>query len=200
MSYKKNKNDLDKCYWETKYAKNSIGWDIGYLSTPLESYFKQLTNKSLKILIPGAGNSYEAEYLHKLKFSNVHVMDIALQPILNLKSRVPTFPDDNLIQTDFFSHNDTYDLIVEQTFFCSFHPRKRVEYVKKMADLLGDKGKLIGVFFDFKLIEEGPPFGGSLNEYLQLFSTLFNIKTLERCHNSIKPRLGNELFFIFEKK
>ena len=69
-----------------------------------------------------------------------------------------------------------------------------------MYSLLEEKGKLIGLFFDFKLTEEGPPFGGSLNEYLKLFSTHFNIKTLERCHNSIKPRFGRELFFIFEKK
>jgi len=196
----KSKKDLDKQYWETKYSENSIGWDIGYTSIPLEKYFKQLTNKNLKILIPGAGNSYEAEYLHKNKFTNVNVMDIALQPLLNLKSRVPAFPNENLIQTDFFNHKETYDLIIEQTFFCSFNPNKRAEYVKKMADLLNDKGKLIGLLFDFELSEEGPPFGGSLNEYLQLFSPLFNIKTLERCHNSIKPRFGNELFFIFEKK
>lgn len=32
---------------------------------PLKVYFDQLTNKDLKILIPGGGNSHEAEYLLK---------------------------------------------------------------------------------------------------------------------------------------
>ena len=69
-----------------------------------------------------------------------------------------------------------------------------------MLSLLLPKGKLIGLFFQFLLTEVGPPFGGSKDEYLKLFSAYFDIKTLETAYNSIKPREGNELFFIFTKK
>lgn len=200
MNYKKNKNDLHKNYWENKYEEESTGWDIGSISTPLKNYFNQLDSKDLKILIPGAGNSYEAEYLFKEGFKNIDVMDIALQPLQNLKKRTPLFPEENLIQQDFFNATKKYDLIIEQTFFCALHPNTRSKYVKKMADLLEIEGKLVGLLFDFELTEKGPPFGGSLNEYLDLFSKYFTIKTLEKCYNSIKPRLGRELFFIFEKK
>jgi len=200
MNYKKNSTDLHKGYWENKYLKNSIGWDIGYVSTPLKEYFNQLTNKDLKILIPGAGNSYEAEYLYRNGFINIDVIDFALSPLQNIKERITTFPNEQLIQKDFFKHRKKYDLIVEQTFFCSLHPDNRLNYVKKIASLLEKKGKLIGLFFDFELTSEGPPFGGSLKEYLQLFSEKFNIITIDKCYNSIKPRLGRELFFIFEKK
>ena len=68
-----------------------------------------------------------------------------------------------------------------------------------MNDLLVRKGKLVGLLFDFELTEKGPPFGGSSTEYLNLFAEKFKNITLERCYNSIKPRNGNELFFIFEK-
>jgi methyl halide transferase len=200
MNYKKNSNNLDKNFWEHKYAKEDIGWDLGVISTPLKVYFNQLTNKELKILIPGAGNSYEAAYLHSQGFITIDVIDIVLQPLKSLKKRVPSFPKNNLIQTDFFNHNKKYDLIVEQTFFCALHPSQRKKYVKKMASLLEEKGKLIGLLFDVEITNEGPPFGGSLNEYLQLFSKQFNIKVLDKCYNSIKPRIGRELFFIFEKK
>jgi len=200
MNYKKDSNELYQNYWENQYQKEATGWDIGAISTPLEVYFNQLATKNLTILIPGAGNSYEAEYLHKQGFKNVDVIDFALQPLKNLKSRVPTFPKKSLIQKDFFVHEKKYDLIIEQTFFCALHPTLRTNYVKKMYDLLGKKGKLAGLFFDIELTEEGPPFGGEFKEYVQLFSTHFNIKTLDKCHNSIKPRLGKELFFIFEKK
>jgi hypothetical protein len=47
-----------------------------------------------------------------------------------------------------------------------------------MASLLNPKGKLVGLLFDFPLTTEGPPFGGSTSEYLNLFSDKFNIKTL----------------------
>lgn len=194
------KQKLNKEYWENKYAKKEIGWDIGAISTPLETYFNQLSNKDLKILIPGAGNSYEAEYLQKQGFTNVDVIDIVKQPLQNLKKRVPLFPENNLIHADFFNHTKKYNLIVEQTFFCALHPTLRQKYVKKMASLLEDKGKLAGLLFDIDFAEDGPPFGGSLDEYLELFSPYFKIITLEKCHNSIKPRLGSELFFIFEKK
>ena len=200
MNYKKNSSDLHQKYWENTYNKQATGWDIGSISTPLKEYFKQLSNKELKILIPGAGNSYEAEYLHLQGFNNIDVLDIAIQPLENFKKRVPSFLKKNLLQMDFFELNKKYDLIVEQTFFCALHPSLRQKYVEKIVSLLGVKGKLVGLFFDTELTEEGPPFGGDLNEYLQLFSTYFNIKTLDKCHNSIKPRFGRELFFIFEKK
>jgi thiopurine S-methyltransferase len=200
MIYKTKINDLNKTYWENKYKNNLTGWDIGGISLPLKTYFEQITTKDIDILIPGAGNSYEAEYLHTNSFKSVDVIDIATQPLKNLKARVASFPKENLIQKNFFNHTKKYDLIVEQTFFCSLHPDARVEYAQKMANLLKKQGKLIGLFFDFELTEQGPPFGGSFIEYTKLFTPYFNIKILERCYNSIKPRFGRELFFIFEKK
>ena len=191
---------FNKAYWEHKYEKNKTGWDIGYASTPLVAYFEQLTNKNLRILIPGGGNCYEAEYLYEKGFTNVFVIDIARQPLLNLKNRFPDFPEDHLINDDFFNHNSTYDLIIEQTFFCALDPLLRINYVDKMNNLLTEKGKLVGLLFNFELTTSGPPFGGSFTEYTQLFYTKFKLLTFEKCTNSIKPRFGRELFFIFEKK
>jgi len=69
-----------------------------------------------------------------------------------------------------------------------------------MHNLLKENGKLAGVLFSFPLTEQGPPFGGSVEEYQELFSEKFLFKTLESCYNSIKPRENNELFIIFHKK
>ncbi|MDP3357710.1 MAG: SAM-dependent methyltransferase [Lutibacter sp.] len=194
------KTRFDKTYWENKYLENATGWDIGYASAPLTDYFNQLRDIELKILIPGGGNCYEAEYLFEQGFENIFVIDIAEQPLKNLKARFPDFPDNHLIHDDFFNHQGKYDLIMEQTFFCALDPAMRQKYADKMAGLLTENGKLAGLLFDFELTEDGPPFGGSMAEYLPLFSQKFTIKKLERCYNSIKPRNGRELFFIFEKK
>ncbi|OGS69861.1 MAG: SAM-dependent methyltransferase [Flavobacteria bacterium RIFCSPLOWO2_12_FULL_35_11] len=194
------KTRFDKTYWESKYNAEATGWDIGYASAPLVDYFIQLTNKEIKILIPGGGNCYEAEYLFEQGFKNIFVIDIVEQPLKNLKARFPDFPDNQLIHDDFFNHEGKYDLIVEQTFFCALDPVLRKKYADKMYDLLAEKGKLVGLLFDYELTEAGPPFGGSSTEYLQLFSEKLTIKKLERCYNSIQPRAGRELFFIFEKK
>lgn len=191
--------ELDKTFWENRYQNQQTGWDIGSVSEPLRVYIDTLQNTSISILIPGAGNSYEAEYLFKKGFKNVDVIDIAAQPLKNLQARVPEFPKENLFQTDFFDWNKTYDLILEQTFFCAITPALRPAYAKKMTQLLRPNGKLAGVLFDFPLTENGPPFGGSSEEYQNYFEPYFNIKKLETCYNSIKPREGNELFIIFEK-
>ena len=58
----------------------------------------------------------------------------------------------------------------------------------------------MGLLFDFPLGVEGPPFGGSVNEYINIFSKFFNIKILEKSYNSIPDRNGKELFVKFEKK
>ena len=191
---------FDSQYWTAKYEANQLGWDMGLVSPPLKEYADQLFNKEISILIPGAGNSYEAEYLHNIGFSNVDVLDISPAPLENLRSRIPDFPQERLIRSDFFEWQKSYDLILEQTFFCAIEPRLRKAYVKKMHELLNPKGKLVGLFFDFPLTESGPPFGGSFEEYTNSFEKWFHIQVLERCYNSIKPRSGNELFLIFEKK
>lgn len=194
----------DQDYWTTRYQEERTGWDIGYPSTPLKEYIDQLGDKTISILIPGAGNAYEAEYLWQKGFQNVYVMDISKFPIKQFQKRNPDFPNEQLLLEDFFKHEVQYDLIFEQTFFCSFVPtdENRKRYVAHMAKLLKPDGKLVGVWFDIPLTGdlEKRPFGGDKNLYLKYLSSYLKTITFERCHNSIPPRAGNELFGIFTKK
>lgn len=191
-------NKINKSYWEERYKNHKIGWNIGFVSTPLKTYFDQIKDKSIKILIPGAGNSYEAEYLWKNGFKNVYVLDFAQQPLENFKIRVPNFPETQLLHLNFFELEESFDLIIEQTFFCALNPNLRSNYVTKINQLLKANGKVVGLLFNFELTESGPPFGGDIIEYKSLFKTNFDIKILEPSINSIKERQGKELFFIFE--
>ncbi|MEO2062018.1 MAG: SAM-dependent methyltransferase [Christiangramia sp.] len=192
--------DSNKNFWEKRYEENRTGWDIGEISTPLKNYIDQLQDQDLKILIPGGGNSYEAEYLFQNGFKNVHVVDIASQPLQNLKNRVPDFPESQLHHENFFSHQENYDLILEQTFFCALQPKIRASYAEKVSELLEENGKIAGILFNFEFTNDGPPFGGSKDEYLTYFSPYFKIDIFEECYNSIPPRQGKELFFKFSKK
>ena len=184
----------NQIYWKEQYKNNRIGWDIGYVSTPIKEYIDQLTDKSIKILIPGAGNAYEAEYLHKRGFGSVYVLEYADEPINNFLKRVPAFPKKHIVKQNFFMHQGQYDLIIEQTFFSSLKPESRIEYRNKMFDLLKMNGKLIGLLFELDFGHDFPPFGGSKKEYQKLFSNKFKIEILETAYNSIKPRSNNELF------
>ncbi|MCD8528615.1 MAG: TPMT family class I SAM-dependent methyltransferase, partial [Chitinophagales bacterium] len=130
---------------------------------------------------------------------NIYVVDWAQSALQNLLKRVPTFPKNHLLKTDFFKINESFDLIVEQTFFCALTPNLRQEYVNKMYELLNKNGKLVGLLFNIPLNTDHPPYGGNKEEYVDLFSEKFKIKTMQTAYNSIKPRMGNELFFIAQK-
>jgi methyl halide transferase len=189
---------LSDQFWNNRYCDQTTGWDLGEVSPPIKAYVDQLMNKDLKILIPGCGHAYEAEYLFKQGFKNVFVLDFATMAIENFKKRVPDFPEEQMIIGDFFKQNDAYDLIIEQTLFCAIDPGLRAKYAQKCADLLCKNGKLVGLFFD-REFEGGPPFGGNKEEYYSYFKDYFKRISFEKCYNSIGPRSGSELFAILEK-
>ena len=195
-----NRIDLNQEFWDNRYINKDTGWDIGEVSPPIKAYIDQLNNKELKILIPGCGNAYEAEYLFKNGFKNVFVIDISNLALQEFKNRVPDFPDNHLICGDFFEHNNSYDLIIEQTFFCAINPQLRDNYAIHSAKILKPNGKLVGLLFNDPLNTDHPPFGGNKSVYISHFEPYFNIEIMETSYNSIKPRSGRELFIKLIKK
>lgn len=194
------RSEFTNTYWNQRYEQGLTGWDIGYPSPPIVSYFSQVVSLDSKILFPGAGNGYEAAYLYKKGFSNVYIADYAIEAICNFRKNNPDFPDDQILHIDFFKLEGTFDFIVEQTFFCALHPNQRFSYVLKMKSLLANTGKVIGLLFATEFANDGPPFGGNKEMYQTMFSKHFKIKTMEMCYNSIPSRQNNEFFFILKFK
>ena len=159
----------------------------------LKHYIDQLTNQTIRILIPGCGNGYEAEYLWRKGFKNTFVVEISELAIESFKNRCPEFPESNIIHADFFDLDSTYDLILEQTFFCALLPDLRTEYVNQMKKVLRKEGELVGVLFNRSFIN-GPPFGGNIETYKRLFSAHFTTLIMSDCYNSAIPRQGSEIF------
>ncbi|MGA9650295.1 methyltransferase [Pedobacter sp.] len=187
-------------YWDGRYRSENTGWDLGRVSPPIYEYFRQIESKDISILIPGCGNSYEAEALLSLGFENITLID--LSPTLTDNLRQKFSSGDNHIEIltgDFFDHRGKYDIIVEQTFFCAIDTAMRSHYVKKAHELLTDKGKLIGLLFD-RSFASSPPFGGTLEEYITLFAGHFVTRHMERCYNSVTSRDGYELFISLVKR
>ncbi len=169
---------FDKSYWSDRWANKETGWDLGMVSPPIKDYIDSQQDKSQRILIPGCGNAYEAEYLWSIGFDNTFVIDIAKEAVSNLKNKVPEKFHSQIICGDFFEHNSSYDLILEQTFFCTFPVLSRSRYVEKIYDLLNDKGILAGLLFAIPLYQDHPPFGGHKDDYIPLFRSFFDITTM----------------------
>jgi SAM-dependent methyltransferase len=189
---------LDALYWDAQWKSNTIGWDLGMPAPPLVSLINSLENKDAKILIPGCGNAYEADYLVSKGFKNITLIDISETACAILKEKFLNQDAVRVLCEDFFKLEDKFDVIIEQTFFCALPPSMRQRYVWKMHSLLNDHGILAGLLFN-RQFDVSPPFGGNREEYEKLFQTAFHIDQLSTANNSVSPRANTELFFSFVK-
>lgn len=199
MKAKINQEDAMQGYWNDRWINKETGWDVGYPSPAITTFFDGLADKSVSVLIPGCGNAYEAAHLVKAGFSNITLIDLAPQAVKNLEEKFAGCKEVNIVCGNFFQHEGMYDLIIEQTFFCAIDPSLRTAYVEKCYQLLRNGGSVAGLLFDKTFEKQGPPFGGSEDEYRKLFSPRFHMK-MSPCYNSIEPRKGTELFIKFLKR
>ena len=107
---------LSADYWNERYLNNASHWDLGVVSPPLKTYIDQLADKNSSILIPGAGNSYEAVYLMEQGFTNITVIDIAPIVIQVLQEKYPNQKSIQFIETDFFNHRANFLLCPRPSF------------------------------------------------------------------------------------
>lgn len=192
-------NNLDANYWNERWENEKTPWDMGSASPALMSYMSKVSDKDLSILIAGCGNAHEAEALLDMGFTNITLVDIASKLVEKLQVQFQNKIGIKVILADFFELENSYDIILEQTFFCALNPEMRLKYAETAHKLLKDDGRLVGVLFNKNFETAGPPFGGSAEEYKTYFEPNFQIEKMENCYNSIPPRQGSELFINFKK-
>lgn len=196
----KQENQLNQSFWNNRWENQQTGWDIDMASPAITNYMLQYPNKNAAILIPGCGNAHEAEWLLQNGFTNITLIDIAPKAAELLQKRYAKYPKVKVILGDFFDHQEQYDLIIEQTFFCAIDPNLPAQYVTHTSASLKPSGKIIGVLFNTDFEKAGPPFGGNITEYGALFRAAFIIKKMGNCYNSINPRINREVFIHLIKK
>ncbi|HUH74973.1 MAG TPA: methyltransferase [Chitinophagales bacterium] len=195
-----SKIELDQKFWNTLWENKITHWDIGYPSPAITEFMSKFPDKDASILIPGCGNAYEAEFLVKNGFNDITLIDIAPIAVNYIQEKFANYSQIKIFCEDFFEHDKKYDLIIEQTFFCALDPKKRNDYARHSASLLNPNGKIVGLMFEKDFGKPFPPFGGSQEEYIKTFEPYFEINSMEKCENSIPPRVGTELFVHLTKK
>ena len=192
---------LSAKYWEQRYVDKNTGWDVGDVVPQWKTFFKDFieSDKGKRILVPGAGLGHEVEYLHRSGFLDVHILDWSKSAIDSFQQRLPSFPSSHCHVGDFFQHKGQYDVIVEQTFFCAIDPTLREQYAKAIDNLLGEKGQWAAMLFNTQFDGDGPPFGGSIDEYIDLFQGIFKELVIDEEPASLDPRRGREVFVIGRK-
>lgn len=192
--------NLNESYWENRWLNSETGWDINGPSPAIIDLVLKFCKKGDKILFPGAGSGHDAAYLLKeYGYKNLYICDWAETPLNRFKKKNPKFPKEQVLHANYFELDQSFDFIIEQTFFCAINPSLRHAYALKSKEILNPNGVLMGLLFNRKFDRKGPPFGGTKEEYITLFKDYFEIEKLDESQNSITPRKGYELIFVFRK-
>jgi methyl halide transferase len=187
---------MEQKYWKNRYDQESTPWNLKQVSPPIKEYVDGIRDKNCAILIPGCGYGHEALYLDEIGFSSITAIDFVKETIDTITNRNDRI---QALCIDFFEYRGAHDLILEQTMMSALELKNRVRYVEHCASLLQPEGKFVGVLFASEFEKVGPPFGGTMNEYFELFSMYFSTVSIKPCTNSIPPRQGNELFIQCNK-
>ena len=194
-------------FWNNLYSNNLDGWSLNS-PTPIfvnwESKLK-LTNKNINICIPGCGEGYDAIYFAQKGYNVVAIdfSDLAINKLSKMCKEKKI--EINILKEDFFnidqSYYNSFDFIIEYTFYCAIVPSKRKSYVNQCHRLLKNNGKIIGILFPFtQRKEDGPPFRVSHNELENKFTDKFVIIEKNFDSLSVNPRKNNEMFYELIKK
>jgi hypothetical protein len=96
---------------------------------------------------------------------------------------------------DFFTHDfgaRRFDVIYERTFLCSMPPSRWPDYARRMADLLSDGGRLIGLFLYAQQHTTGPPYPLTEKEACELFQPRFQLVRTDAVTDSLPLFAGME--------
>ena len=85
----------------------------------------------------------------------------------------------------------SFDYTIEHTCFCAISPEQRPDYVNMVRSILNPTGELIALFWAHNR-PDGPPFGTTLEEIQDLFSSSFDTSHISPVSNSIASRYGEE--------
>lgn len=198
--------DLSPSSWNDRYQTGDTPWDLAG-STP--EFVRLLDLKRLpakgRVLVPGGGRGHDAVLFAQRKYE-VDLVDFApkaleasLVEASKHKVTVFAYCQNFFDLAKFPYHAESYDILLEYTFFCAIDPGLRKSYVAAAAALLKPGGWLVGLFFPLSSDKPSPPFVVSEKEIRDLFSENFEI-TMEKPQVSVKAREGREILGLFRKK
>lgn len=199
-------NDLSAEAWDARYKENNTPWD---LSGPTPEFQRLAESEGFpkkgRALIPGGGRGYDAVMLAKLGLE-IHLIDFAptaLSAVQELASKekatVLTYRKDFFALPALGALQESFDLLLEYTFYCAIDPKLRADYVRAAHALLKPGASLVGLFFPLETDKAGPPFLVTKKEIEELFSPYFELR-FEEPRASVKPRAGREVLGIFRRR
>lgn len=202
-----NRDDIQIGYscddWEHHYETDDLRWDLGEVAPPFVRLWEERKISPCKAVIPGCGRGHEAIFLAERGFQ-ITAVDYARGAVALLDNvLVKKNLSGEVLIHDFFKldseYNNSFDLMLEHTFFCAISPVMRQKYVTTAGRILKSGALLVGLFYETGE-EGGPPFNTRKRDIEEHFSQEFEIEALEKTSHSAERRQGKEWLAILKRK
>jgi len=192
--------------WNACYHEGNTPWDKGEAHPALPELLavhRDLLSRAGSLLVPGCGTGYDACFLAASLSAEVTGLDLAEEAIRRARHQ-DSAGRVRWRQGDFFSWDESADLIFEHTCFCAIPVARRHEYVAAAARILPPGGHLFGIFFlnpDHQ-DEEGPPFGIEREGLFRFFEDSFEVLWRQAPARTYPGREGEgrELCVLFKRR
>ena len=181
-------------FWNSRYIKDDTPWEFDGIPADLKAFLKK-KGKGAKVLIPGCGTGHEIKAFAEAGY-DVTALDFAPFAVDRAKRLVGPALASRILLGDFFQYDfpgESFDLIYERSFVCSFTPDRRPAYRDRLAQLLKYRGLLIGYYFYKRpVLSDGPPYGFAWGAADDLFSRYFLLVKDEPVNDSLPLFAGRE--------
>ena len=189
--------------WERHYDEKDLRWDLDEVAPPFVHLWEERDIPLCRAIVPGCGAGHEVMFLAEKGFE-VTAVDYSHGAVRLLES---AFEKNSflskVLHQDFFTlgrkYDETFELMLEHTFFCAISPDMRQAYVETANRILKPGGSLIGLFYETNE-DGGPPFNTRQEDIEEYFSNAFTIESLGKTLHSAEQRQGKEWLAIFKKK
>ena len=197
------RNGYGQADWQKHYDENDLAWDLGEVAHPFVRLWEDKLLAPGTLIVPGCGQGHEVIYFAQRGFQ-VTGVDFSPGAVkLLTESLTNKNLDAQVLLRNFFeleeAHDQAFDSLLEQTFFCAIHPDQRSAYVETVSRILKPGGLLFGLFYETGE-EGGPPFNTTEADIRNHFSHGFDIERLEKCSFSSEKRKDKEWLAILRKK
>ena len=192
-------SETDVEFWDSRYREGRTPWDFGGVPNALTGWLASGAPAG-RVLIPGCGSGYEVQAFHEAGWEVVAI-DYSPSAVDRARRALGELGD-KVVLADFFANDfgrEKFDVVYERTFLCALPPRMWPAYARRMAELLVDRGKLVGTFF-YGTNHDPPPYpltpaaaDAVLGYYLQRVSD-------EAVTDSLPIFGGKERWQIWEKR
>jgi SAM-dependent methyltransferase len=186
-------------FFDIRYAAGRIPWDFGGVPSSLKVFLEKHHGPG-RVLIPGCGSGYEIEAFASTGWE---VMGIDFSAVAVARARrLLGSLGDKVHEGDFFDYplrEQSFDIIYERTFLCTFLPEFWTRYARRIAQLVAPSGILCGFFF-LGPEDEPPPYPISQDQLDELLGGWFQKIEDKAVEDSLPLFAGKERWQIWRRE